>query len=58
MVTRRIESGRKRQNVGGAKLDTKPTPLAALNGDGNETFGQDCPPDVIPYDACTSRATK
>jgi hypothetical protein len=48
MVTRRIESGRKSQNVGGAELHTKPTPLATLDGNGNETFGQDCPPDVIP----------
>jgi hypothetical protein len=47
MVTRRIESGRKRQNVGGAKLDTKPTPLATLDSNGDETFGHEGPPDVM-----------
>jgi hypothetical protein len=46
MVTRRIESGRESQNVGGAKLDTKPAPFAALDGDGDETFGHEGPPDV------------
>jgi hypothetical protein len=38
MITRRIESGRKSQNVGGAELDAKPAPLAALHGNGNKTF--------------------
>jgi hypothetical protein len=47
MVTRRIESGRKSQNVGGAKLHAEPTPLAALNSDGDETFGHEGPPDVM-----------
>ena len=48
VVTLRIESGRESQNVGGAKLDTEPAPLAALDGNGNETFGHKNPPDVNP----------
>jgi hypothetical protein len=47
MVSRGIESGRKSQNVGGAKLYAKPAPLAALHGNGNKTFGHSSPPDVM-----------
>jgi hypothetical protein len=46
MVSRRIESGRKRQNMGRAELHAEPTPLAALDGNGDETFGHGGPPDV------------
>jgi hypothetical protein len=46
MVSGGIESGRKSQNMGGAELHAEPTPLAALDGNGNETFGHRGPPDV------------
>jgi hypothetical protein len=47
MVSRGIESGRKSQNVGGAKLYAKPAALAALHVNGDETFGHSGPPDVM-----------
>jgi hypothetical protein len=46
MVTRRIKSGRKRQNMGGAELHAEPTPLAAFDCNSDETFGHEGPPDV------------
>jgi hypothetical protein len=46
MVTRRIKSGRKRQNVGGAELHAEPTPLAAFDCNSDDTFGHEGPPDV------------
>jgi hypothetical protein len=46
MVSRRIESGRKSQNVGRAELHAEPAPLAALHSNGDEPFGHIGPPDV------------
>jgi len=40
VVTRRIESGRKSQNVGRTELHAEPAALAALHRNGDETFGQ------------------
>jgi hypothetical protein len=39
VVTLGVESGGKRQHAGGAKLYTKATPLAALDGDEDGALG-------------------
>ena len=40
VVTLGVKGGRESQNMGWAKLDTKPTPFTAFDGNGNKTLGQ------------------
>src|SRR5262249_3222121 len=56
MITLGVISGTERQNVSGAEFDTESTPLAALNGDGNKTFGHEALQDESPGQPCTTRA--
>jgi hypothetical protein len=58
VVTRRIESGRKSQNVGGTELHAKAAALAAIHGNGDETFGQRTLQMRLTSGTCTARATE